>query len=480
MLNILHVSTECYPAAKAGGMGDVVGALPIYSHEVGIKASVVIPKYRLKWFEGKSFKQEFASAFWLEGKEIHYRILKLEEENALPYPFYCVDMPALFDRPSIYLDTNGEGYRDEPDRNFSFQRAVLEWLNQLQKPFDLIHCHDHQTGLIPFYMGRGPTYPNLRNIPNYYTIHNAAYHGKWHWANRSKLPDLHYSDAPLLDWDSQIHSLATAIKCCWGFNTVSPTYLKEISHSMGNLSWLFNNEKAKSTGILNGIDNELWNPKADKYLKIELKKSWDSFKNNNKKKVLENSKLSPQLPLFGFIGRFAHQKGADILCGAIQGILHKTKNANFIILGTGDRALEEAVQQLEYNFPENVLSFIMYNEELAHQIYAASDFLLMPSRFEPCGLNQMFAMRFGTLPIVHSTGGLVDTVIDMDDEGTGIRFDEPKVSALENAMVRGLHLYDDKKRFKNIRLVAANKDFSWKRSLLAYKNEYLKLLPSST
>lgn len=475
MLKILHVSTECYPAAKAGGMGDVVGALPIYSRKEGMEASVIIPKYKLSWFEGKAFKEVYSGSYVAGYQSIHFRILKLEE-GVLSYPFYCVDMPGLFDRPSVYLDVDGEGFSDEAARNFGFQRATLLWLNQLENQFDLIHCHDHQAGLIPFFMSHGPSFSALKKIPSYFTIHNGAYHGRWHWENQVFLPPFYHQDRGMLDWDGTIHSLSAALKSSWGFNTVSPNYLNEIAVSSGSLNWLFHNEKAKSKGILNGIDNELWDPKTDELLDIPLKKSWDTFKKKNKEALLNQSALSPKRPLFGFIGRFATQKGADILCWAIRTILHQTRDANFVILGTGAKDLEQEVWNLSQEFPENVLPYITYNEALAHKIYASCDFLLMPSRFEPCGLNQMFAMRYGTLPIVHATGGLVDTVTDIEEGGTGIQFNTPEVLPLVKAIQRGVDLHKDEKQLKAIRQKATEQDFSWTRSVLEYKEAYLKLL----
>ena len=282
MLRVLHISTECYPVAKAGGMGDVVGALPVYSKKAGMEASVIIPKYDLPWFRDKQFKTVFEGGYFVDDSEQKFSILK-PENDPLGYPFFCVEMPGLFDRPSIYLDTDGEGFRDEPARNFGFQRAILIWLNQLENQFDLLHCHDHQSGLIPFFTSHGPEFERLRGLPNFYTIHNAAYHGKWLWENMKYLPYFYGQDGGLLEWDNQIHSLAAALKSCWGFNAVSPTYLKEIAVSSGNLNWLFQNEKEKSTGIINGIDNEVWNPKTDAFLAFNLKKSWSSFKQKNKK-----------------------------------------------------------------------------------------------------------------------------------------------------------------------------------------------------
>ncbi len=475
MISVLHISTECYPAAKAGGMGDVVGALPVYSAAAGINANVVIPKYTLPWFNNHKFKVVYKSSFLLDNTSINFTVEKNTSPD-LDYPFYCIDLPGLFDRKSVYLGEDGEGFKDEIERNISFQRAVLLWLNSKEIEFDVIHCHDHQTGLIPFFVKHGKDFKKLREQATYYTIHNAAYRGNWDWKHKNLLPAFNEDHRGLLDWDDHIHSFATGIKNCWAYSTVSPSYLKEISTNSGNLNWLFSNTKDKSRGILNGIDNETWNPATDPLIGHHLKRSWSVFKSKNKAAFCKEYKIDIKAPIFSFIGRFAYQKGADILAQTIESILSETKNINFVILGNGDKNLENQFQKLKGKYTSNVHAFIMYDETLSHKIYAASDFLIMPSRFEPCGLNQMFAYRYATIPIVRSTGGLIDTVDDIDNGGCGIRFENPNVIDLKTAITRALTLYSDPEETEKIRLKSKELDFSWLASIKLYKEEYLKLL----
>ena len=474
-MRVLHISTECYPAAKAGGMGDVVGALPLYSGNEGIEASVIIPMYDLQWFRDQKFKSIYQGSFHLDWEYIEFEVLQLESDT-LNYPFYCISIPGKFDRNSVYLAEDGEGFKDEVERNTSFQRAVLLWVNAHSDSFDVLHCHDHQTGLIPFFASHGDVFVNLRNMPTYYTIHNAAYRGMWDWKHRQLLPAFNEEHIGLLDWDHHIHSFATGIKCCWGYSTVSPSYLDEIAHNSGNLNWLYDHTKEKSRGILNGIDTAFWNPKTDPFLDQVLKRSWKVFKSKNKEALCKRYGLNKSSPLFSFIGRLAYQKGADIITESISNILAQDKDACFVVLGSGSHELESAFRNLENSFPGKVKALIMYNEEVAHTIYAGSDFLLMPSRFEPCGLNQMFAMRYGTIPVVHSTGGLIDTVTDIDQGGFGIRFNAADFVHLRDAILRGISFYEDADRFVKTREEATKVDFSWNNSIRIYKEEYQKII----
>lgn len=475
MIKVLHVSTECYPAAKAGGMGDVVGALPLYSDSQGITAEVIIPKYDLPWFANHKFKATYNGKFYLGDEEVGFTIERLED-GALPYSFYCIDIPGKFDRDSVYLDKDGEGFKDEVQRNVSFQRAVLVWLNEKLEKYDIIHCHDHQVGLIPFFMKHGDEFNALRNQVSFYTIHNAAYRGMWDWKHKGLLPPFEEEHIGLLDWDNHIHSFATGIKNCWAYNAVSPSYLKEIGLNSGNLNWLFDNTSSKAYGILNGIDTNTWDPKSDSFIDHHLKRSWSVFKRKNKEALCKTYKLSKAGPLFSFIGRLAGQKGADILSDTIKIILNENSDCSFIVLGSGDKRLENQLINLEKEFPGKVKALIMYNEAVAHKIYAGSDFLLMPSRFEPCGLNQMFSMRYGTIPIVRSTGGLIDSVEDIQKKGTGIRFNEANTVDLKHAIFRGIELYNDSDTFNEVIKRATVQDFSWENSIKEYKRAYLKLL----
>ncbi len=474
MKRVLHVSTECYPAAKAGGMGDVVGALPKYFPEQDIQASVVIPRYDLPWFQEQPFVSVYQGLFYLGLEPVQYEILALDS-GILGYPFYCVNIPGKFDRNSVYLADNGEGFRDELQRNISFQRAVLHWLNDSGIGFDLVHCHDHQAGLIPFFMKHGYEFKRLRRMPSYLTIHNAAHHGLMPWSARHLLPDFHDNDGGLLEWDSVINSLAAAIKCCWRFSTVSPNYLTEIQDRLPSLNTLLKDEWAKSRGILNGIDTTVWNPRTDPKIKQKLGRSWKQFKGKNRDYTCRELGLDPDLPLFVFIGRLAQQKGADLIPPAIEEVLARGGSANFIILGTGSKDIEAKLQECQQRHDSRVKSLLMYSEDVAHQLYASADFLLMPSRFEPCGLNQMFSMYYGTIPIVRSTGGLIDTVKDIGEKGCGIRFNDATSSDLANAIVRGLMQYADQKGFAKLIRKCAKQDNSWQQSISIYAEEYRML-----
>lgn len=472
MIQALHISTECYPAAKAGGMGDVLGSLPIYMKAFGVNASVIIPKYDMPWFRGREFEEVFSGSFLQRHEFIKFSIQKLKSDE-LGFDFYCADIPGKFDRDAIYLDVDGEGFKDEAERNIAFQRTVLSWLNSEASHFDIVHCHDHMTGLIPFFMYHGYDYINLRNTPTFFSIHNAAYYGMFDWFHKASLPAYNDHVGGLLDWDGHIHSLACAVKCAKMVNTVSPSYMEEIKEMDNSLAALFRAESYKCIGIINGIDNDSWDTKTDPLLKFNRKSSWQEFKDNNKRAFASEYGLNPDVPWLSFIGRFSEQKGVDTIPGAISEILGQ-QEAAFIVLGNGSRDIENAVTALET--PGKVKSLIMYNEAVAHQIYAASDFIMMPSRFEPCGLNQMFAMRYGAVPIVRATGGLIDTVTESEENGTGFLFDDCTSEDLAAAIKRGLNVYADEKSFSKLRNRCVRQNFSWEKSAEKYVLEYKKLL----
>ena len=470
-MNVLHISTECYPAAKAGGMGDVVGALPIYLPEHGVHASVVIPKYKNAWFAAQKFEDEYRSSFKMHEETIDFTIVRLKSDS-IAFPFYAIDIPGKFDRAHIYLTDEGKAYDDEIQRNVAFQTAVLEWLLSDTDAFDLLHCHDHMTGLISFMLQFCPRYEKLSNKASYFTIHNGQYRGIFNWSYARLLPDFDPTKGGMLDWDNAIHSLATAIKCSWGISTVSPSYMSELQSDFDNLTSLIRFEKFKSTGILNGIDNEIWDPKNDPMLKLQLKRSPRVFKRGNKKALSDDYAFKSTKPLVSFIGRFAYEKAADLLAGSFRKYLEEKDDLHFFILGSGDKNIEEDVLALQRDYPANVTAVIAYNEKLAHQIYAASDFILMPSRFEPCGLNQMYAMRYGTVPVVRHTGGLIDTVPDIGDDGNGISFLRASEEDIIYSLGRAVELYEDKLNFELLINKIMDLDYSWSASAEKYAMEY--------
>ena len=472
MHSVLLASTECYPYAKVGGMADVVGALPKYLEQLDWAASVILPVYDRPLFHGH-FEVVFRGRIQMDFGEVDFEIRNYGRDYG--YHFYGVHAPNLFFRESIYLAEDGHGYRDEVLRNVVFQRAILTWWNHDPALFNLLHCHDHMTGLMPFLMRHGDDYKNLRHKPTMMTIHNALYRGRFSWDLAPLLGPYDTWKWGLLDWSHEIDSLACGLKCADLVNVVSPQYLKELTSSGHDLQWIFDEYPDKFIGLINGIDYEVWDPEEDEAIVVRKTGGIASFKKKNKAALTSHFK-DKDLPLFCFIGRFAHQKGVDVLIAAIREELYAEARANFIILGSGDKTLEHLAIQLQNDYPDNVFVELGYNEDYSHQLYAGSDFLLMPSRVEPCGLNQMLAMRYGTLVVAHATGGLVDTVPDIEDGGYGITFSSLTTDNLIAGIRKGVQIFEDKKKLSRLRNKVIKLDFSWKASAEQYAKEYLKLI----
>lgn len=462
----------------------MVGALPAYLPEHGIKATVVIPKYKTKWFGEQDFNIVYEGHFPLGDQQQPFVVEKLMTE-AIAFPFYCINLPGLFDRDAIYLAEDGHGFKDEPQRNIAFQTAVMEWLLVRYERFDLIHVHDHMAGLIPFFMKFCPRYEKLKLTPSILSIHNGAYRGEFVWHEvQHFLPEFNEVDAGILDWDGKINSLATALKCAWSVNTVSPSYMQEMIKDSDTLTPLYETERHKCRGILNGIDDKLWDPSKDPYLDDHLKgpkqgpkkEDWKKFKTANKAFLQKKFKLKANRPLIGFIGRFAYQKGADLLMEGIHDGLEQKLKFNAVILGSGDKDLETKAITLSKKHPGVVGTEIAYNEGLARHIYAGCDFLIMPSRFEPCGLNQLYAMRYGTVPIASHVGGLKDTVIDISNKGQGIVIETLSKEGLVTAIDRAVNLYQDNKLFSKLVKQISRLDYSWSNSAKIYATLYSSYL----
>lgn len=475
-MKVLHISAECYPAAKAGGLGDVAGALPKYLNKAGLDTAVILPKYSTKWILAQSFKTLYTSHLATAAGEVPFSVQQFNNSQ-LGFELYLVDIPGQFDRAGIYLDEKGNAWEDETERAINFQEAVLQWVLQLSTKPEILHCHDHHTGFIPFLINHSLPYRELKGTPTVFTIHNGEYHGAFGWEKSYYLPPFESSAKGLLDWSGGINPLATGIKCCWKLTTVSPGYMDELRQDSNGLEWLFNNEIAKSKGILNGIDTQVWNPATDPLISNHLKTSISRYKSANKKEVLQHFNVDSKLPMITFIGRLVTEKGADILPDLISRFLQSGGKAAFVLLGTGDPRLHEVFKEMKERHHPFFDARLEYNEKLAHQLYAGSDFLLMPSRVEPCGLNQLYALRYGTIPIVRSVGGLKDTIKNLDKKGngSGIRFDHFSVSSTFTAITKAVEFYNNKKQFNAIRENIMNLDFSWEKSASAYAEIYNEL-----
>ena len=463
-MEIIHVSAECYPYAKVGGLADVVGTLPKYQQQLGHTAKVVVPMHRTKFLYDNEWTVEHKGNIAMGDNHFDYTIIK-EKTNKLDFDLYCVDIYGLLDRENVY------SYDDDTERFTAFQIAVVDWLANWKHKPDVVHVHDHHTGLIPFMMRHCFAYKHLSSVPTVLTIHNAQYQGWMSWDNSNYLPAWDTWQWGLLDWDNMINPLACAVKCADRVTTVSPSYMDELTTAANGLEQLFVTEKFKCSGILNGIDTVVWNPKTDTYILDNYSvKDAAAGKQLNKKQLCKDFNLDIKMPLFIFIGRLVGEKAADLLPQAISDSLSQMGNKmNFLILGSGDTKVEDQLAGLTNNFTGFYNAKIGYNEKLSHQMYAGADFILMPSRVEPCGLNQMYALRYGTIPIVRSTGGLKDTVIDFGEEGGfGIRFNNAGVWDITYSIHRAVELYADKEKITEIRKQIMQIDNSWEISAEKY------------
>lgn len=472
-MKVFHLSAECYPVAKVGGLADVVGALPKYQNKLGLEASVIMPWYNRPFTREYSFQTEFEGKVTLRDRELNFQILK-ETQNVLGFDLYMVRIEGLLDRENVY------GYDDSPLQFIAFQFVSLNWMKETQNIPDILHCHDHHTGLVPFMVNHAHDFKELGSqLKTVGTIHNGEYQGWMGWEMVNFLPNFDIANGGLLDWANVINPMAAMVKCADAFTTVSEGYLQELlTNSGAGLESLYQQESFKSFGIINGIDSEVWNPKTDKMLVSNYASTnFVSNKKRNKEELCERYRLNTNLPLISFIGRFATEKGADLLPGIIERmIVERSGDVNFFVLGSGDPTTENRLEELQYRFSGNFAMDLGYNEPLSHIIYAGSDYLLMPSRVEPCGLNQMYSMSYGTIPIVRKTGGLNDTVPDVSEEnGRGFQFNDADVNGACWAIHRALDFEADKKGSQKLRRQIMKIDFSWEKSTKKYIELYKNL-----
>ncbi|HVS98421.1 MAG TPA: glycogen synthase [Puia sp.] len=463
-MEIIHVSAECYPVAKAGGLGDVVGALPKYQRDLGHVAKVVMPMYRTKFLRENEWEVVHKGYAHLHNHWFNYTVIK-ENTNKLGFDLYLVDIYGLLDREKIY------GYTDDTERFTSFQIAVVDWIAAWAHLPDVIHVHDHHTALIPFMVKYCYAYQHLQTVATVLTIHNAQYQGQTGMDKTVYLPDWDLWKRGLLEWAGALNPLACGIRCAWKVTTVSPTYLEEMRHSAAGLEALLEYEKGKCVGILNGIDPVVWNPASDKYIQDHYDEDTvEEGKRRNKAELCGRYNLDPKKPLITFIGRLVADKGADLLPQAIEDSFYYIgRKMDFFILGSGVSEIEGRLQQIRDLSRGDYNTYIGYDEGLSHLLYAGADFVLMPSRVEPCGLNQLYALRYGTVPVVRNTGGLHDTVVDYGDrDGYGIRFFHPSVQDMTHAIWRSVELFQQPAMLRDIRRRMMQLDFSWESSVRTY------------
>ncbi|GAB3019853.1 glycogen synthase GlgA [Niabella terrae] len=460
--------------AKAGGLGDVVGALPKYQNELGHTAKVVMPMYRTKFLYDNEWELVHEGGQSLGNNWFKYSIIR-EKTNKLGFDLYLVDINGMLDREKIY------GYDDDTERFIAFQLAVCDWISHWVDKPDLIHCHDHQAGFIPFLCRHAYVFRyQLGNVPTIFTIHNGEYQGQFGWDKYYLIPAYDTWNWGYLDWNHLINPMASAVKCAWKVTTVSPNYMEELRHSAAGLEALFEYEKGKCSGIINGIDTGVWDPATDPFLiKNYTAAHVKTGKARNKTELIKQFGLDPKKPLICFIGRLVDEKAADLLPEAIsQSVYQHGGKASFLVLGSGNPYVEAALAEMNRTLRGYVNSYIGYSEPLSHQIYAGADFLLMPSRVEPCGLNQMYALRYGTIPIVRSIGGLKDTVLDYGEPGGfGITMEQSSIGDIVYSVQRAIELYEEKpERYNEIVQQIMGIDHSWNQSAKKYIELYQTVL----
>ncbi len=464
-MKIIHITAECYPVAKVGGLADVVGSLPKYQNNLGEDSSVLMPFYDTAFTKENSFSEVFSSEIDLD-RTFSFSVRKLDK-STLGFELYFIDIPELLFTEYVYSE-------DDTLRFLAFQIAALQWICGLKEKPNVIHCHDHHTGLTPFMMSYANDFAQLKDVPSILTIHNAQYQGWFSHEKSHLIPEFDHQHFGLLDWDHSINPLAAAIKCAWKVTTVSPSYMEELKQNANGLEQLLAHESAKCIGILNGIDVNVWNTETDPFiLKNYSLSTLDAGKKANKDWLCKEYGLNPKLPLFVFIGRLVGEKGADLFPEIFDKVLN-AHQISVLLLGSGSKDIELGLSELNTKHSGAYNSYIGYDEKLSHIIYAGADFLLMPSRVEPCGLNQMYSLRYGTIPVVNAVGGLKDTVIDLNEEGFGILHKELSVDLAAEAIARGVELFKNQKKFKEIRKEIMSIDHSWDVSA----EEYIKLYKS--
>ncbi len=469
-MQIIHIAAECYPAAKVGGLGDVVGALAKYLNLAGHHGRVILPKYHTKYIINNEWQEIFASTAHLGVGAFDYKIYT-DTSNKLGFELYLVDIPGLLNREQVY------GYEDDSTRFIAFQTAAIDWIIKAELAPDLINVHDHHAALIPFMIQNCHDFTALKECPVVLTIHNGQYQGAMEWSNNVMIPKWDSWKWGLLDWNGFINPLASGIRCAWKVTTVSDGYLQELRFQSNGLEKLFETEWHKCSGILNGIDTAVWNPESDTALtKRYSAKNVTKEKSHNKKTLCDQFDLDINKPLFVFIGRLVGEKAADLLPQSFINSFHKIgRKMNFLILGSGQTQVENELNYLKLFSQNDYNTYIGYNEDLSHLMYAGADFILMPSRVEPCGLNQLYALRYGTIPVVNNTGGLHDTIVDISEpNGYGIKMSNASENEIILSIYRAIELYADNTRMEQIKKQIMKLDYSWTKSI----NNYISLYQS--
>ena len=485
-LKILFLAPEVVPFAKSGGLADVAGSLPIALKKTGIDVRLVIPYYQT--VKIKNIESRLA----IKGLEIPLGKEKLradiyESSLGKNIPVYLVEREDLYNRPNLYGNSAGD-YYDNIERFSFFSHAALIAAQRLNFKPDIIHCHDWQTGLVPALL-KGP-YSNVdyfSSTSSVFTIHNLGYQGVFP-ANRLAVTGLDHDKffhPEGLEYWGNISLLKSGIVFSDSITTVSPSYAKEIQTSeygMG-MEGLFQRRRESLYGILNGVDYDNWNPAKDPHIISNYSTRRMAGKIKCKEELIKEMKIDSAFnnrPLIGVVSRLDAQKGLDLLIEILNDIFKL--NVGLVILGDGDTNLKKAIKSAAVQNKGKMGVSFGFNESLSHRIIAGNDMFLIPSRYEPCGLTQMYALKYGSVPIVRAVGGLNDTIVQFDkgsDEGNGFKFHDYDAKALYRSIKQAVSLYDNSKIWKKLRSKGMKSNFSWNRSAGLYMEVYESVLKRS-
>ena len=468
-LKILFAASEAFPFAKSGGLGDVIGSLPKALAKMNTDVRVIIPKYSSI---SSQYVQKFKFLNYFNvkvGCEEHYvGIFEYKKDNVT---FYFVDNEHFFSRDHLYGDY------DDAERFIFFSRAVLECIPHIDFFPDILHCHDWQTALIPFFLKEQYHWHYL-NTKSVFTIHNIKYQGLYGFDDLNALLNLEYFPGAMEFYD-KLNLMKGALYSSDLVTTVSPSYAEELKDPYygENLDGVIRDIDFKLHGILNGIDESVYNPQTDPDIFTPYSTFSGKVKNKQALQNYMDLPINPNIPILSMVTRLVEQKGLDLIAGVIHEILQM--DLQLVILGTGESQYENLFRELAYAYPKKVRTYIEFDESLSRKIYAGSDFFLMPSKFEPCGLSQMICMRYGTVPIVRETGGLKDTIHYYNcntKKGNGYCFTTYNAHDMLYTIQAAVGLFSDyKSDWQQLVNNCFNTHFNWQMAAETYLYFYRKM-----
>ena len=493
-MKILFATTEAVPFAKTGGLGDVCGSLPLELAKLGHEPVVVLPAFHQALESGRPIEPTGVDFEVPIGRKM---VSGTFLRSSLPHdgmsgdgvPVYLVQNDAYYDRPELYTE-RGRDYKDNCERFVFFARAVLEAIKQFNLGTELVHAHDWTSALVPAYLKTAFCgVPPFDSLVSMLTIHNIAYQGSfWHWDMELTGIDWKYFNWRQMEFYGNLNFLKSGIAFADVITTVSPRYAKEIQSpplSYG-LDGILSHRRDDLFGIINGVDYRVWNPATDHYLVTSefagQNYDVDNFAAGKRacKRALQQEFGLPEVagqPLVAMIGRLADQKGFDLVADVI-GQWAESSHVQWIILGTGDPRYHELLTDLAQQHPDRLAVQLGFSNELAHRIEAGADVFLMPSRYEPCGLNQLYSLKYGTVPVVHATGGLADSITNLSEEtlaaGTanGFSFDNYTPVALAQTLERACQTYFNRPVWEQLIRTGMTQDWSWNHSAREYSRLY--------